>query len=364
MLRRCARKRAFTLIELLVVIAIIAVLVGLLLPAVQKVREAANRMSCQNNLHQIAIAAANYDTTFGTFPPGLNVSPKSVNVNPTWVSPPPWAGPYVGVLAYLLPMMEQDNVYGQIMTATAGPPARSFFDPNTTLGAWAYNYPPFDFNDPSVTTQNGTGYLKPACDAYIKSYLCPSDNSGQGAIPLNLGIIDGYGFYIAPPPLGPHVYVDYVLDVHNYGHELGRSNYLGCGGAYGKVDPSDTLHAQWAPYYGIYSSSSKTKQADILDGTSNTVAFTETLSGVHNDNTRDFEISWMGAGWLPTYLGIAQDGNDLNWRMASSKHPGVLNCAFADGSVRIISKNADYNMFIYVTGMADNTPIKFDSLGQ
>jgi prepilin-type N-terminal cleavage/methylation domain-containing protein/prepilin-type processing-associated H-X9-DG protein len=364
MLRRCARKRAFTLIELLVVIAIIAVLVGLLLPAVQKVREAANRMSCQNNLHQIAIAAANYDTTFGKFPPGLNVSPNSVNVNPGYVITPPYGGPYTGVLAFLLPMMEQDNVYSQIMKATAGPPARSFFDPNTTLGAWAYNFPPFDFNDPSVTQTNGTGYLKPACDAVIKSYLCPSDNSGQGNN-LNLGIIDGYGFYIPPQnPLGPHVYVDYVLDVHNYGHELGRSNYLGCGGAYGKVDPSDTVFGQWRPYCGIYYTSSKTKQADIIDGTSNTIAFIETLSGVHNDGTRDFEISWMGAGWLPTYLGIAQDGNDLNWRQASSKHPGVLNCAFADGSVRIISKKADFNTFIYVTGMADNQPIHFENVGQ
>src|SRR5437016_307378 len=129
---RCAQKRGFTLIELLVVIAIIAVLVGLLLPAVQKVREAANRMSCQNNLHQIAIAAAHYEETFGKFPPGLNVSLNSVNVNPGYVSSPPYGGPYTGVLAYLLPFIEQDNVYKLL-------PA-SLFDPNTKAGAWAYNY--------------------------------------------------------------------------------------------------------------------------------------------------------------------------------------------------------------------------------
>ena len=365
MVYRCARKKAFTLIELLVVIAIIAVLVGLLLPAVQRVRESANRMSCQNNLHQIAIAAANYDSAFGSFPPGLNVSPNSVNANSGYLIPSASLdGPYTGVLAYLLPFMEQDNVFNQIprpATPPGGLPA-GLFDPKTTAGAWAYNYAPYDFNDPNVpaASQNGTGYLKPAADAVIKSYLCPSDNTGSGNN-LNYGIIDGYGIYWAAKS---HVYVDYVVDVPNYGHEMGRSNYLGCGGAYGKVATSDLPNAQWIPFTGIYYMSSKTKQADVIDGTSNTVAFLETLSGVHNDGTRDFEISWMGAGWLPTKLGIAPDGNDYNWRQASSKHPGIINAAFADGSVRIISKGADYNMYIYVTGMADNQPLKMDSLGQ
>lgn len=93
-------RRGFTLIELLVVIAIIAVLIGLLLPAVQKVREAANRMSCQNNLKQLALATANYQTTYSKYPPGVYQLP--------FAAAPKFRG--VTLFVYLLPYLEQDNL--------------------------------------------------------------------------------------------------------------------------------------------------------------------------------------------------------------------------------------------------------------
>src|SRR5438477_7728692 len=101
------RRGGFTLIELLVVIAIIAILIGLLLPAVQKVREAASRIKCKNNLKQIGLALHNYHDSQGFFPPGY-VSTVGSN------GPADDRGPGWGWAALLLPYVEQDNLFRQI----------------------------------------------------------------------------------------------------------------------------------------------------------------------------------------------------------------------------------------------------------
>jgi prepilin-type N-terminal cleavage/methylation domain-containing protein len=136
-MRAAHRKRpAFTLIELLVVIAIIAILVGLLLPAVQRVREAANLISCQNNLKQIGLAMQHYHDTQKSFPVG-------------YYDPTSWPqldnGPGWGWGAYLLPYLEQDNVYRLI---------------NFRL----------DVGDPANAVPRAT---------FLKCYFCPSDLSTQ-----------------------------------------------------------------------------------------------------------------------------------------------------------------------------------------
>jgi prepilin-type N-terminal cleavage/methylation domain-containing protein/prepilin-type processing-associated H-X9-DG protein len=141
----------FTLVELLVVIAIIGILISLLLPAVQKVREGANRAKCSNNLRQIGLALHNYESAYGAFPTVYKQLPADDS------TAPPGTGTYgASVFVLILPYLEQDNVYRQIDTAKAAlstanmPPTNPAYStalPVFLCPSSAYGSPIADYSD-------------------------------------------------------------------------------------------------------------------------------------------------------------------------------------------------------------------------
>jgi prepilin-type processing-associated H-X9-DG protein len=233
------------LIELLVVIAIIAILIGLLLPAVQKVREAAARMKCQNNLKQIGLAIHNYENANGYFPPGYVDGNTNQNLTPDNDMGPGW-----GWAAYLLPYLEQGNVYNRI-----------------------------NLNQPV-----GMGVNAQVSQVQLSVFQCPSDPYQQS-------------------------YNIYDSTLSNPIAVVASGNYVGCNGweecfngAGGNPQPGPGADNLAGPYgsagAGIFYRNSKNKVASVTDGMSNTI-FAGERSSNHAPST------WTGAvpgGRCPAWM--------------------------------------------------------------
>jgi prepilin-type processing-associated H-X9-DG protein len=317
------------LIELLVVIAIIAVLIGLLLPAVQKIREAAHRMGCTNNLKQIALANLNYESSYRTFLPGVG---KNGCCWGTW-------------MISILPFVEQDNLF------------RIYVN----FGGLDYSGPryPFPPNDQVTTTR-------------LKLFTCPSDepqvyfrsalNYTKHNYVLNAG---NTTFYQVPLPLGCRV------------GTTGCTPFLGA--PFGWYENSDLSSDSTVPWNGPAPPAGPDKDAgkmgrprkieEITDGLSNTMMASETIQGrgvqYPDSDTRGYTW-WGGAAGFTTYIGPnsplpdAMTGGSCGTvppnppctttstptypRLmgARSLHPGGVNVSMCDGSVHFVRDSISY----------------------
>jgi prepilin-type N-terminal cleavage/methylation domain-containing protein/prepilin-type processing-associated H-X9-DG protein len=266
-------RKAFTLIELLVVVAIISILLGLLLPAVQKVREAANRMKCQNNLKQMGLACHQYHDTHRSFPPGYMASVPHPDTTPGW-----------GWAAFLLPYLEQENLYRQI-----------------------------DFRQP-VEKSSAVRTLLPI-------FLCPSDSPPPDEFPLTDATFT----------------------------QLCTS----AASSYAATVGQDASEVDGPTGDGVFYRNSKTRIADIPDGTSQTVllgdrAWSQT-NGIWAGAPNGAICRPGQANVWPNATGSAQalilvHNNWINITTDadgglddfSSSHPGGVNLLFGDGSVHFL----------------------------
>jgi len=287
-------RSGFTLIELLVVIAIIAILIGLLLPAVQKIREAANRMKCSNNLKQLGLAVHNYHDTTGTLPrnagPGYSYGNNAVNE---------WSW-----LAQILPYVEQDNLYTSGgLSATIQPSMNNAFLPS------------------GVRT----------CTQIVKTYLCPSDGSSTQTRTDRADMPGGF-----------------PVACTNYKGVAG-SNWAW--GSYTNTGPSGNnngLDVGDGTFWRTDFNGGPMPLAAITDGLSNTLFAGEDICSMNNWCDWPYFNAATGTCSIPlnSAMQVGQPGynNPGDWPNVysfRSRHPGGANFLIGDGGVRFVRQTID-----------------------
>ena len=326
---RFSRRAGFTLVELLVVIAIIGILIGMLLPAVQQVREAARRVECANNQRQLVLACLNYESAHMKFPPGINIPITPPGTSSALrgldegsdialrVGDAPKPGKFGSWMAWILPFMEQNNLATLIDYTQKGENA-----PNTGTP-----------DSPSAQV--------------VPGLLCPSD-------------------YI---PEQVFLYrTDQYMAVNSYFASPGIKHWFP-----GNYDPNDPDY-----FNGMFFYNSKTTFGAIADGSSNTIALSErySLDPEYPDFTNRRGWAWsgylspqdcIGGTWGPINYQLPEgsgprpdfDLTDIKFGSFSSGHPGGANVALGDGSVHFLSdgSNADLEPLQRLAMIADGQVI-------
>jgi prepilin-type N-terminal cleavage/methylation domain-containing protein/prepilin-type processing-associated H-X9-DG protein len=302
---------AFTLIELLVVIAIIAILIGLLLPAVQKVREAAGRLKCQNNLKQMILGMHNYHSAFDRFPAGFE-NPKTTPYPDYFSSSWAWS-------SFLLPYVEQEGVARQLNVAE-----------NTRPGVAGTSPPALGIQSLQPShLPNNLGQLR------LSIFRCPSDTG---------------------PDLNPNR------------SNFALSNYRAVAGPY--TYPGITRDMDFG---GVFYQNSRTTLSSITDGTSQTLAVGECMFDTRTGKTACIWVAF--SGWVPpgASSGTVRISDVMWWvdqstarvngtapQAFSSRHPGGAMFGFCDGSVRFFRDSTDPNAVRFLAGRNDGTIVNVD----